>query len=171
MVTKIQIKKNLGKHHEISYTIQDRLGSYRPETLQLMPSSPKPSCFPLSQQQPGCAKTEPQSAKHPSECFPTSLGAAIPALQQQKGAAGRECCWCSRGCPGPRTAPRSLLLQSRAGLAAPFLLTRCSVPGAQDVVTAHVCTGTVKSKCWRVARLAQKPHLLTEEIFSHQDES
>lgn len=52
-----------------------------------------------------------------------------------------------------------------AGLVAPFLLPRCSESGAQDVVTAHVYTLTVKSKCWHVARLAQKPHLLAEEIF------
>lgn len=67
--------------------------------------------------------------------------------------------------PGQHTGHCPRRAQTMPGLIAPFLLTRCSVSGAQDVVTAHVHTQTIKSKHWRVAKLAQKPHLLTEEIF------
>lgn len=146
-----------------------------------MPSLPKPYCFPLSQQQPGSAKTEPQSAEHPSECFPTSSGAAIPAATEMGSRLGMLLVrpvppWAVRlplqqpnpQGPGQHTGHSSCRAWPMAGLVASLMLTRYSVSGGQDVVTVHVYTCTIKSKRWCEAKLGQKPHLLTEEIFFSQ---
>lgn len=138
-----------------------------------MPSPPEPFCFPLSQQQPGCAKTEPQSAKHPSECFP------LPRVLQSQPCSNRNGQWVGSaageasapvGSPslqGPGQHRGHSCCRARPWLAwLPVHGDKVLSVRAQHVVTAHVHTDhrTQALACGQAGTKAT----LTEEIFFSQ---
>lgn len=103
------------------YNPGPRYGSQRPEPLRLAPSHPKPVCFLLSQQQPGCTEAEPPSAKKPQASV-----SPLPRVLQSQPCSTRNQRHVGNAADKPSALPAILL--SPAAMA--------NVPTAQDNVPA-----------------------------------